>query len=184
MDWTKRGIGFAVGLALGLLVCGSLACGPLFAGVDPAKDKDIRKLLRVSGIYQQLDYMRQGVLDTYGSVIASAYPKVPQAFWDEYYRIIGEKEMKSLIDRVVPVYDKHMSHEVIKKLIAMFENPFWEEWKKKMPLISREAGQAGSDWSQELVQSDQFKNKVDALIKKYELETLNPESSETPPGSN
>ena len=180
MNWTQRGIGFMVGL----VAWGGLGCGLLLADVDPDKAKDIRKLLRVSGIYQQLDYMKEGVLDTYANVIAATYPKVPKAFWNDYNNLVGEKEMKTLIDRVVPVYDKHMSHDVIKKLIDMFENPFWEEWKKKMPIISREAGQVGSDWSQELVQSDRFRNKVDALIEKHELESLNSGPSPKKPGSN
>lgn len=180
MNWAQRAIGFTAGLAAWAV----FGCNPLFAEIDPDKAKDIRKLLRVSGIHQQLDYMKEGVLDSYGSVIAATYPKVPDAFWEDYYGLIGEKEMKQLIDRVVPVYDKHMSHEVIRKLINMFENPFWEEWKKKMPIISREAGQMGSDWSQELVQSERFRDKVDALIAKHRLDALNPDASEAPPGAN
>jgi len=75
---------------------------------------------------------------------------------------------------VVRVYNKHMSHDVIKELIKMFSTPFWEEWKQKMPDISREAGLIGSQWTQEVLQSETFKQKVDDLVKKYDLEKLNP----------
>ena len=68
--------------------------------------------------------------------------------------------MKALLDRVVAVYDKHMSHEVIKQLITMFSTPFWDEWKQKMPTISREAGLVGSEWTQELLQSQSFKKNL------------------------
>jgi hypothetical protein len=87
--------------------------------------------------------------------------------------------MKVLLDRVVAVYDKHMSHEVIKQLITMFSTPFWDEWKQKMPTISREAGLIGSQWTQELLQSQSFKKKLDHLVSKYDLEKLNsaPETS-------
>ncbi|CCQ90648.1 exported hypothetical protein [Nitrospina gracilis 3/211] len=175
MNWIKNGTGLMVALVSWCFL--GLSAG--HAEIDPQKERDIRKLLRVSGIYQQLDYMKDGVLDAYGTMIASSYPKVPDAFWKEYYGLVGDEEMKDLIDRVVPVYDSHMSHEVIKKLIGMFENPFWEEWKQKMPIISREAGLAGNEWSHELVKSDAFRNQVDALIGKYKLETLN--SNKTPP---
>ena len=82
--------------------------------------------------------------------------------------------MDNLIDRVIPVYDKHMSHETVKKLITMFKTPFWDEWKEKMPQISREAGVIGSEWGREHTQSEAFNKKLQGLIKKYELEKLNP----------
>ena len=81
--------------------------------------------------------------------------------------------MKVLLDRVVAVYDKHMSHEVIKQLITMFSTPFWDEWKQKMPTISSEAGRIGGEWTQELLQSQSFKKKIDGLVSKYDLEKLN-----------
>ena len=87
--------------------------------------------------------------------------------------MIGEKEMEDLVSRVIPVYDKHMSHETVKKLIEMFETPFWEEWKQKMPEISREAGVLGSQWGKEISQSPAFNKKMEELIKKYELEKIN-----------
>jgi len=100
-------------------------------------------------------------------------------FWNDFNKLTGKEEMKVLLDRVVAVYDKHMSHEVVKQLITMFSTPFWSEWKQKMPTISREAGLIGSQWTQELLQSHSFKKKLDSLVSKYDLEKLNsaPESS-------
>ena len=72
-----------------------------------------------------------------------------------------------------------MSHKVIKQLIKMFSTPFWNEWKHKMPAISKEAGLIGNEWTQELLQSKSFKEKLDNLVSKYDLEKLNssPEKS-------
>ena len=109
----------------------------------------------------------------YSQMIGSTYPKVPDAFWTDFNALVGDREMDSLIERIIPVYDKHMSDDVIIKLIAMFETPFWEEWKEKMPLISREAGMAGQQWMHQLTQADDFKHKIDRLVKKHELEKLN-----------
>ena len=142
---------------------------------EPSLEKiaDIKKLLVVSGIQDQMGYMKDTLLNSIGSGIHAAYPKAPDEFWNEYHRLIGDKEMQELMARVIPVYDKHMSHEVVKKLIEMFETPFWEEWKNKMPAISREAGLIGSKWGQEIVGSDAFDKQIDALIAKYDLENLN-----------
>lgn len=156
---------------LSLLVLLVATVNPVFSATD--KEKDIKKLLEVSGILRQLSYMEDTLMNSVSMMISSSFPKVPDEFWTEFNQLVGKKEMDELITRVIPVYDKHMSHETVKKLIQMFETPFWEEWKKKMPLISREAGVVGSQWGKEITQSAAFNKKLDGLIKKYELEKLN-----------
>jgi len=162
-------IGTAVAV---LLFITGLASG---AAADPsdAKARDIRKLLEASGIYDQSNLMKNNLLNQYSMGFSRAYPKAPDAFWQEYYQLIGQQDIDALVERMIPVYDKNMSHEVIRKLIEMFETPFWEEWKVKMPAISREAGQIGSVWGQELLQSDAFNNSLKALIRNHGLEDLN-----------
>jgi hypothetical protein len=149
----------------------------LALGVTPnfgnTKTEDIRRLLKVSGIYDQLNIVKNNLLNQYSMGFSGAYPKVPDAFWEDYYQLIDQKDVDNLVERMIPVYDKNMSHEVIRKLIEMFQTPFWEEWKVKMPAISREAGQIGSEWGQALLQSEAFNKKLEALIQKYNLEGLN-----------
>ena len=138
------------------------------------KERDIEKLLKVSGILDQLTYMQDTLMNSVSLMVTGTFPNVPEAFWGEFNQLIGKKEMDDLVQRVIPVYDKHMSHDTIKKLITMFETPFWNDWKKKMPLISREAGVIGSEWGRELTQSKAFNMRLDALIEKHELKKLNP----------
>ncbi|MEE3348352.1 MAG: DUF2059 domain-containing protein, partial [Nitrospinota bacterium] len=141
---------------------------------ETEKERDIKRLLEVSGILDRLSHMQESLLNNVSMMVTAPFPKVPDAFWGEFNQLIGKKEMDDLIDRVIPVYDKHMSHETIKKLITMFKTPFWDEWKEKMPQISREAGVIGSEWGREHTQSEAFNKKLQGLIKKYELEKLNP----------
>ena len=93
--------------------------------------------------------------------------------YSDFNKLAGKEETKILLDRIVLVYDKHMTHDVIKQLIKMFSTPFWIEWKQKMPAISKEAGLVGSEWTQEIMQSESFKKKLDSLVSKYDLEKLN-----------
>ena len=144
---------------------------PVLSETD--KEKDIKNLLEVSGILRVLSNKQETVMNSISMMISGAFPKVPDEFWTEFNQLIGEKEMNELIARVIPVYDKHMSHETVKKLIEMFETPFWEEWKKKMPEISREAGVLSSQWGKEISQYRAFNKKLEDLIKKYELEKIN-----------
>ena len=144
---------------------------PVFSETE--KERDIIKLLEVSGIRKQLIYMQDTLMNSMSMMISGSFPKVPDGFWKEFNQLIGKKEMDDLVDKIIPVYDKHMSHETVKKLIEMFETPFWEEWKKKMPEISREAGVVSSQWGKEISQSAAFNKKLEDLIKKYELEKIN-----------
>ena len=145
------------------------------ANLGNTKAEDIRRLLKVAGIHDQLHIVKNNLLNQYSMGFAGAYPKMPDAFWEEYYQLIGQQDIDTLVERMIPVYDKNMSHEVIRKLIEMFETPFWEEWKVKMPAISREAGLIGSEWGQALLQSDTFNEKLKGLIQKHDLEGLNKE---------
>jgi hypothetical protein len=140
---------------------------------ETEKEKDIKNLLEVSGILSQLTYMEDTLMNSMSMMISGSFPKVPDEFWKEFNQLIGEKEMGELVSRVIPVYDKHMSHETVINLIEMFETPFWGEWKKKMPEISREAGMVGSQWGKEISQSPAFNKKMEELIKKHELVKLN-----------
>jgi len=170
----------AVNFFLTALVLTTLLTSPAGAKKNPEKIKNIKKLLVVSGIQEQLSYMKEGVLNSYSQMIAAAYPKVPDAFWDDFNGLVGGKDMEALVEHVIPVYDKHMSNEVIIKLIEMFETPFWKEWREKMPVISREAGIAGQKWLHETTQSENFKQKIDRLVAKYELEKLNASPAKSP----
>ena len=144
---------------------------PVFSETE--KERDIIRLLDVSGIRKQLSYMQDTLMNSMSMMISGSFPKVPDGFWKEFNQLIGKKEMDDLVDKIIPVYDKHMSHETVKKLIEMFETPFWEEWKEKMPKISREAGLIGSEWGRALSESPAFNKKLDKLVEKYELEKIN-----------
>ena len=150
-------------------------CSIVSAETDSSihKNQDILKLLEVSGLLDQMNYIKEGVTNSYARVISLTYPNVPDQFWDDFNKLVGEQEMKVLLDQVVLVYDRHMTRDVIKQLIKMFSTPFWIEWKQKMPTISKEAGLVGSQWTQEIIQSESFKKKLDSLVTKYDLENLN-----------
>ena len=144
---------------------------PVFSETE--KERDIIRLLEVSGIRKQLTYMQDTLMNSMSMMISGSFPKIPDEFWKEFNQLIGKKEMDDLVQKIIPVYDKHMSHETVKKLIDMFETPFWEEWKEKMPQISREAGLIGSEWGKELSESPAFNKKLDELVEKYELKKIN-----------
>ena len=157
------------------IVIGAFVCNAYGAEkVSPKKAEDIHKLLKVSGIFEQLEYMKKDLEKVLSARIGVAYPKIPDNFWREFDQVVvSDQEMNDLIARITPVYARSMNHETIKKLIEMFDNPFWEQWKMKMPTISREAGRLGGSWIREMSESQLIDQRIEFLVEKYDLENLN-----------
>ena len=79
---------------------------PVFSETE--KERDIIKLLEVSGIRKQLIYMQDTLMNSMSMMISGSFPKVPDGFWKEFNQLIGKKEMDDLVDKIIPVYDKHI----------------------------------------------------------------------------
>ena len=92
----------SIWLAL-LLVLLEVTANPVFPETE--KERDIKKLLEVSGILRQLSYMEDTLMNSVSMMISGSFPKVPDEFWDEFNQLIGKKEMNELINRVIPVYE-------------------------------------------------------------------------------
>ncbi len=109
------------------------------------KKDDIRKLLRLTG---SGDLGKQVATQLLGTFKAQN-PKVPQKFWDDFAK---EIKAEDLIEMVVPIYDKHLSHEDIKVVIAFYETPTGKRFVKSLPQLTQESMAAGQKWGMALAQ--------------------------------
>jgi uncharacterized protein len=137
----KRGI-FAM-LALALL-CAGPAMAQQAQGEDTAaKQRDIRRLLELTGSAQLGQQVIKQMMDTF----KRTSPDVPESFWDEMTK---EFDPGTMIDLVVPIYDKHLTHEDIKGLIAFYESPVGRKMTSVLPVIAQESMQAGQQWGMDV----------------------------------
>ena len=113
--------------------------------IDPAKAADIRKFLVLTGSVragmQSLDQM----LQSYQSIM----PQVPPEFWRAYRDGFDES---ALIDIMVPVYDKHLSHDDLKALLVFYESEPGQRYLRALPDIQRDARATGQRFGQALAQ--------------------------------
>ena len=58
--------------------------------------------------------------------------------------------MSSLIEMLVPVYQKHFSEQDLKDAIDLFETPIGKKISEKSPIIAQESMQASMQWGMEL----------------------------------
>ena len=126
------------------------AAGTVMAAADapaaggPAEDKvakmqDIRKLMNLTGGGDIGKQVIEQMLETF----KQSNPDIPASFWDEFMK---EVDPNQLIELNVPIYDKHLSHEDIKGIIAFYESPVGKKFIQALPQIVQESYAAGQQW--------------------------------------
>jgi hypothetical protein len=145
----RRSLGVASG-ALLLLAMQLAAVGQEQAAEDKkAKQDDIRKLLILTGA----DKLALQVMNQMVASMKKTMTGVSDEFWQEFMKK-SESKMKEMIEGIVPVYDKHLSHEDIRAVTAFYESPAGKRLIAALPGITRECmtagGQLGQKWVEEI----------------------------------
>ena len=144
-----------------------------FEPIDPAKKKDIKQMLEVSGTLEGLRQMRPIMMQSYMQIMKAAYKDeaVPAAFCDELGEtLITEADLASLIEDILPVYDNNFTHQEIQDLIATFDSPAYSKWVKKLPTMMQESSAIGREWGRRFGQSGVIKERIKILLMKYEMD--------------
>jgi len=78
-----------------------------------------------------------------------ALPQIPVEFWNEFS---AEVNTDDLVNLIIPIYDKHVSHADIKELIKFYESPLGKRFIEIQPVLLRESMVVGQKWGQQLGQ--------------------------------
>jgi hypothetical protein len=74
-------------------------------------------------------------------------PEAPDEYWD---LVLKEFSGGELVQLIIPIYDRHFSHEEIKDIIKFYETPTGKKMVEKLPLITQESMNAGQQWGMEI----------------------------------
>lgn len=119
------------------------AAAPAAPTVDPAFEADIRALLKATGAGS----MGVQMMDQMITSLQPMAPQLPATFWDE---VRTEFNAEELINLVVPIYAKHLTHEDVKGLIAFYESPVGRKMIAVQPALMAESMEVGQAWGQEI----------------------------------
>jgi len=116
----------------------------LFAGeaAKPAmspKEQDIRKLLTLT----KAEQMGIQVIEQMISVFRNANPTVGEQFWTELRNEIKPGE---ILEKVVPIYDRHLSHDDVKATLAFYESAAGKRMLEAQPRLFHESMTVGQEW--------------------------------------
>ncbi len=108
-----------------------------------AKLKDIRKLMDITGSGNLGMQVMANMIESYKKML----PNVPPSFWDSFLK---EVDSDSLVELIIPIYDKYLTHDEIKDIIKFYESPSGRKLVKVLPMITNESMEAGSKWGKEI----------------------------------
>ncbi|MDZ4860279.1 MAG: DUF2059 domain-containing protein [Candidatus Hydrogenedentes bacterium] len=122
-----------------------------------AKEKDIRKLMQLTGAGDLGAQSFAQLLESF----KTTHPTVPATFWEEFKLDVQPDELVALI---IPIYDQNLTHEDIIEAIKFYESPAGQRLTGALPAISQQSVQAGQAWGQEIGNRAATKLRAQGLI--------------------
>ncbi len=122
--------------------------------IDSGKRTDIIRLLQVTQATSMGEQAVQQILSTFRQMM----PQVKEDVWQEVKKEVSADE---LIQRLIPIYDKHFSAGELRDLLRFYESPIGKKTTQVMPAINQEALQIGQQWGSEVAL--RVKRRVEAL---------------------
>lgn len=106
--------------------------------LTPAQ-KDIKLLMEMTGSSQLSTQILDQLLPQY----KTAFPDVPEDVWNEFR---DELNVDDLMTQIIPVYEKHFTHEEIKQLIDFYKTPLGQKTISVLPSVMQESMMIGQKW--------------------------------------
>ncbi len=138
--------------------CAFLTFFPVFAAaaepqVDSAKEADIRRLLEVTGATKLATMVVSQMAEHIKPLLEKGLPpgerrhQITETFVN---KLVARATGDDLMKIVIPIYDRHLSHEDIKGLIQFYESPLGQRYIKVLPTMMQESSTASSQWGQQI----------------------------------
>lgn len=129
------------------------AAKPDAKAVDTGRRADIMRLLQLTQAGAMGEQAVQYLFATY----KQSMPQIKDELWQELKKEISADE---LLQRLVPVYEKHFSASDIKELIRFYESPVGKKLTVTLPSVNQEALGIGQTWGSEI--AVRVKRRLDA----------------------
>lgn len=115
------------------------------------KHQDTEKLMELVGTREILRDIFDQDIDAQITAMRHARPDVPGQFWQDFsLEFKRQASPDELMKAILPIYDKHFTHQEIRQLIAFYESPLGRKISTTLPEIQRESVDAGRAWGEQL----------------------------------
>lgn len=145
--------------------------------LTPAKEKDIRLLMDVTGAAATGQQMSQAMVGQMAELAGALEParreEVARILREEANALIAER-MPALVDRIVPVYADHFSHREIKRLVKFYRSDLGRKMTSTLPALLQGSMRAGQEWGQSLAPA--LLERVGARLKAEGIDLRKPDA--------
>jgi uncharacterized protein len=124
--------------------------------IDPSKIKDIKALIHLIRLEEVVMLAAENTLERFFPLLKKATAQNNQAVSETVFAILKSSTLSmvkrqisakdGLIDRVVPLYDKHYTHNEIQTLIRFYETPLGKKVTALRPQIAQEGMVVAEEW--------------------------------------
>ena len=130
--------------------------------VEPSKAADIQHLIELSGGGEMGASWVTEFTNKLKTVMAqtSSTEARSQKIVDTFVQKLGQQFPSAWMKLLIPIYDRHLTHQEVKELIRFYESPLGRRVKEVMPKIMEEGNAAGLKQGMELIQ-EILRNMVD-----------------------
>lgn len=123
---------------------------------DPPPRESIIELLETTGSYQLALQLMSQTMDALKNMFNKTLPddkKIPDEVWANIVdEVKSDIDKESYYNLVVPIYEKYLTADDIKELIAFYKSSVGRKFIGVAPNIMRDAGQAGEEWARKAMQ--------------------------------
>ena len=116
-------------------------------------EKDVRHLLEINGSKEQFEMTSQQLIQQF----KQQSHDIADSVWTVVKEDIIGPAFRELTEKMIPVYQKHFTHEEIKALIAFYESETGKMRVKKQPVIQQEIMPFSQQWGRQLATDIQMK---------------------------
>lgn len=127
---------------------------PTQSKIDPAKEADIRRLIQISGaakIGDQMMGQMMGPLRNVFSSIVKDDQRLEIMLQDMLRRFQKVMTGERLVEEIIPIYDRYLTHEDIQGLIAFYATSLGKKMLDMTPKIMADSMESGSKLGQKLM---------------------------------
>ncbi len=111
-------------------------------GQDDQFAKDVAKMQKLNGSLKSYDM----IFDQMVAQLKATMPDVPDKAWSEIKTEVFDEQVTSFSKKLIPIYQKHFTHEDIKAIIAFYQSETGKKLAEKTPAISQESMVLGQQW--------------------------------------
>jgi hypothetical protein len=126
-----------------------------FGQASSTYKETLKKMMEVSG--SQATY--KAAVTQMMSMFKQQKSGVPEVFWEEFEVMANKMAGEDLLNMLLPIYQKHLSENDVKNIIAFYQTPSGKTFAEKTPLIMQESMAAGQQWGMKIGEELQKKLK-------------------------